>query len=125
MLRGALASAELVEVVLDELDGDVVVVVPGAVQVLVTDVLEGAVGGFGGSDVVELLGVLLLLIVVFEAAGGGVTLRDGRSSFCPSAIMSPVSLFSVFTSSIHWRSCVSGTFWAVPIASSVSPDFTV
>jgi hypothetical protein len=122
MLRGALASAELVEVVLDELDG---VVVPGAVQVLVTELLE-ALGGRGGSGVVELLGVLLLfVVVVLELAAGGVTLRDGRSSFCPSAIISPVSLFSVFTSSIHWRSCVSGTFCAVPIASNVSPDFTV
>src|SRR6478735_6747885 len=108
MLRGAFDSAELVEVVLDELDGVVVVFVPGAVQVLVTEVLE-ALGGRGGSDVVA----LLLFVFVLEAAGGGVTLSDGRSSFCPSAIMSPVSLFSVFTSSIHWSSCVSGTFCAL------------
>jgi hypothetical protein len=100
MLRGAFARAELVEVVFDELEG--AVVVPLGVQVLLTEALEDAVGGFGGSGVVEPLGVLLLfVVVVLEPAGGGGTLRDGRSSFCPSAIISPVSLFSVFTSSIH------------------------
>ena len=132
MLRGAFCSAGLVVVVVFVLDDGVVlvavvvlllddgvtlVVVPLGVQVLDTEL---ALGGRGGSAVVdvELLGDVVML-------AGGVTLSDGRSSFWPSVMKaSSLSLFSLRTSSIHWRSCVSGTFWAMPMPSSESPDLT-
>src|SRR5688500_9924611 len=117
MLRGAFCSAGLVGVVL-VLDGGVeLVVVPLGVQVLETELALGGRGGSGVVDV-ELLGDVLVL-------GGGATLSDGRSSFWPSAMKaSSLSLFSLRTSSIHWRSCVSGTFCAMPMPSSESPDLT-